>query len=229
MLICPECGVRNPLGRVFCTQCGAKLKLSDVSRKDIAGSRGFGWACRFLARLVAVVLVAALVVGGLALWPETGSIGARGSKHGARRVKNQIGAIRQLRAGESLGVVFAEKDINGYLRFLKAKKLKAESISVFVVPGVVRVHLLRVFGPVNLVFFELAPRLSIGLTCVTDGGDIRVQGASVGHLPLRGRFALPVARSLGRMLSTDKDWELAEVVADIKAEDGKLLVLARKK
>jgi hypothetical protein len=71
---CPVCGTANPPGRRFCRNCGTAL---DPTARPAGGSRRRWWRwrwrgdrSRWLRRLVALIVIVALVVTGILLWPR---------------------------------------------------------------------------------------------------------------------------------------------------------------
>jgi len=68
MVFCKKCGTDNQLGRVFCTSCGAKLDLTNMSNELIADKSSDGsWISQNWGKLVSVPLVMlVLAIAGLA-------------------------------------------------------------------------------------------------------------------------------------------------------------------
>jgi len=169
MLPCRKCGADNPLGRVFCGACGAKLDLANADREIEAArvepqrrrERGCG------ITVVVVLLVA--VALGLALWPNTGELGAPGRSAGARRVDSQLRALRRVRPGTRLGATFRESDLNGYLRLSKARNLRVESLSISIKEDRFTVRMVRRLASFSVGDLGIVPKVSLDFVCTPDG------------------------------------------------------------
>lgn len=229
MLICKKCGTENPLGRIFCGSCGEKLDLTHMSSGAVAEAQKVAWIRRHISKIVACVVIAVLVITGLALWPKTATIGKKGTRLGGRRMEIAINSIERLRKGDLLGLDFTEKDINGYFEFFKTKKLKADSVSVSVRHGCMALRMVRTLTRWQMSKFEIVPKISCDVLCVPEqGGRVKVSKASIGHLPLLGPAKMPVVRAMREIVAGQKEWAGFEYLADIKMDEEKVSVLIKK-
>ncbi|OVE73964.1 hypothetical protein BVX94_02165, partial [bacterium B17] len=78
MIVCPNCGAENSLGRVFCMNCGGKLELGNMNKESLDELNG-GWMARNWKKVVAVVGGVLLLAIFLGLWPSKAPLGAEGS------------------------------------------------------------------------------------------------------------------------------------------------------
>jgi len=187
------------------------------------------WIYRHISKIVACVVIAVLVITGFALWPQTATIGKKGTRLGGRRMEIAISSIERLRKGDSLGLEFTEKDINGYFEFFKTKKLKADSVSVSMRRGCMALRMVRTLTRWQVSKFEIVPKISCDVLCVPgQGGRVRVSKASIGHLLLLGPAKMPVVRAVREIVASQKEWAGFEHLADIKMDEEKVSVLIKK-
>lgn len=191
------------MGRIFCTQCGAKLDVEAGARKDLSQARARRFRSLAIRFLLLDVLIFVVVVAVLALWPAAGSLDSPDAKHFAR-AKARIQALdRGLRATES----FNEMEINAVIaeRFGKRLKKANSSIDVFLKPESVKVVVRSEIGPWNLGAFSLGP---FPFTYTVRGQPEHRDGAfafkpeagAVGHLPLFGSLKNMAVDSLAELL-----------------------------
>ena len=229
MVICQKCGVKNPLGRVFCMSCGMRLNLTHMTRDTVAKMQKRPWTDYVSARRVVPVLVAlVLACGGLAVWPRTEVIGKSGASADHADLQNQLVALMGLRTGQSLRATFAEAGLNAYLRNYKTKRLKLESFSVAILPGYVSARVVRVLGPFKLASFEFSPKVSYDIVCRPAGNRLALRKASVGHLRLFGPARTFASGKVLRLLANEKEWALVKDASEITAEEGRLSLLVKK-
>jgi hypothetical protein len=219
MLICPKCGKENGLGRVFCSDCGAKLDTDGLTTASLRR----GWSplslLQYWKKVVAALVAVALVLGGLALWPRAPVIGGKGTRMGGRRVETQLEALSQARDGRAMTAQFAEKDVNGYLEFLKIPNMRVAALSLCVKPGYFEVRMLRMLKPIGVGSFRLVPRLTYDLACVPVGGAVVVRKASLGHLPLWGGARAMAVRAVHRVVSAEREWAYLRSATAIEVGD----------
>lgn len=227
-MTCPKCGTDNPLGRVFCGACGAKLDLrrvdEDLGRLQEKRSTSSRWGCLFV--LVPVILL--LVVIGLALWPDTGRLGDPGESRDGRRAQVQIRALQRLTPGSTLSATFRERDLNAYFRYYKAKRFGLASLTFDVGDGRVRTRLVRRLGVLRVGPLRVVSALSLDVVMEADGGAPALQGAAIGHLPLPGILGAPVAAAAAGCLEGDRDWALVVRITELNAGQDRLVATVRK-
>ena len=129
MIICKACGYDNPLGRVHCMQCGAKVDLSMIVTADQAtGSKGevvvkAGRATtgglgigRLIKRAISLAIFAVIVVGGLLIWQNTPVRDIQTDPMHALTTKGKFDTLTQAQeGGKALTISFDEAEINSYL------------------------------------------------------------------------------------------------------------------
>lgn len=129
MIICKACGYDNPLGRVHCMQCGAKVDLSMIVTADQAtGAKGEvvvegGKASaggleigRLIQRAISLTILAVLVVGGLLAWQKAPVRDMPTDMGRALAAKGKLDVLTQAQqAGRTMTISFDEVEINSYL------------------------------------------------------------------------------------------------------------------
>lgn len=233
MLTCPKCNTDNELGRVFCSSCGGKLDLTRMKREDVAEAQKPSLIRRLLPWVVIVAVVLVFAIAGLALWPVTGSIGKEGDRKGGAYMARQLNVLNTLKENRSLKVSFTEENINGYLTFFKAEKLKVNSVSMSITNGCFSVRAVRTLGAWKVFkykdkSFNLTPTISIDLTCAVAGGKLSVSSASMGHLPLLGPARSPAVNAFQSAFAAEKDWACFKDASEIEAANGKLSFVIKK-
>lgn len=227
---CAVCGHENELKRLFCSKCGYRLNLSHIT----AGREGGGGVLRFLARLVRLVFLLAVVGGlGLLLWPVS-PLGARGSEAYARQMKAKMQTLSMaVDAGQFIVEIVTEEEANGYLAALLQRdrnatrsqgfRLALGEINLAFKPADFVVVILANWGPLRL-SYEITGAPSVG----DQGFGVRVLGARWGHLPLPG----PAAEWMtGRLAGVFARMELERKVLDrlgrVELGQGRMLVATR--
>ena len=220
MLKCPQCGVVNPLGRVFCDNCGGKLDLSNMTRAQVKQTVKGVSVWTLVGRAAAVLLSVAIVLGVLSLIPSTQPIGAEPFRDGVSKVASPLATMRNLPRGRVVARTFSEADINGYFRYGKARELKFESVSLSIGEGFFVAHIVERLGPWRLGTMEVTPRLSYRLACLPLGTAIRVSKVKMGILPLVGPPKTAVIRKIHRRFAAQPEWESFEHLTAIRATPG---------
>jgi len=228
MLICKKCNAQNPLGRVFCIACGGKLDLQHMSSDEVAAANRKSLFSRFWWILPAIVVLILLICVGLALWPNTALVGAEGTRGGGRRVETQLTMAAGLVPGQTVRQEYTEKDINGYFQFFKDGKIGADSVRITISQGMFMARMSKtLWAPKFAKGIKL--RVTYDVTCVPVGGLAVVRKASVGHLPVAGPFRKIAVGGLYGVLAAQKEWKGMANITDLKADTGKLMVVAAKK
>lgn len=226
MLTCPSCGVDNQLGRVFCSGCGAKLDLANMTSDAIQQSQQKSWIARFWWIIPVVILVIAAGLTALAFWPKSASLGEAGSRVDGRNVDRVLVSMSRLRKGTGGGKDLSAKEINAYFKYFTPMK---ETASIAVTPGAFKVRLVKRLAKVDLKFIQWTPKVSYDITCVPVGASIAVKGASMGHLPASGPLKKAAINGIKKEMARTKYWKSLSNITEIKIENDKIFVKYDKK
>ena len=226
---CAQCGAPNDLGRVFCTSCGQKLDLSrHTAVKEIQDS-AFVVMFRNVKRIVGPVLAIVIILMiALLIWPVApGKITTE--PRGTQRVQQKMQAVKALGAGQSVAVLFTEKEINSYLETKRAK-LNFRTLGVtfspvgFAITATAAITLPFTIPVANT--NQLPYSISLGGT-FTDG-RLSVQ-SRVGHLPLPGPLGAYPRQCLAAAFDEYlKDQPLVAAAQNATCSDGQLEMLFKK-
>jgi hypothetical protein len=230
MLICPDCGAENAVGRVFCDACGIKLDLTNMAAETVAEMTKVSWVRRYWPWGVVVIVAIILLNVFLLYWPRAEVIGQAGTLVGAARVEAAFGELQQVTSGDkrSAEIEFTEKDINGFFRYGMAEELGMLAVTVEVYDGYLKVRAIRRMWEWKLIGFVWQPMMTYDLICVPYGGQIVVKKVSVGHLRVRGPFRTRVIRKFYSGLAAQDDWKAFGALSSITAASGKVTVTAGK-
>jgi hypothetical protein len=230
MLACPKCGEDNPLGFVFCRKCGVKLELSAVTSQRVESAHRPSWLRRHGPEIVGLSIGALVLVGVLAVWPQSAPPGGKGTALGARRVEGRLAAFAQVKQGESTGAdpAFVESDVNGYFEYLMARPLNLLSGSVAVRPDRLRLRIVRVPLAFDLRNVRFSPKLSLDLVCGVEAGRLKTRCGWVGHLPLPGPLGVPVERVFLRLFASQSLWSCLRDAEDVRLQEGAVSVMIRR-
>jgi hypothetical protein len=228
MVRCGKCGIANPLGRVVCGACGAKLDLSQLTSDRFDRARERSDRLRRMRLLIPITVVWAVGCVLLGLWPREERIGKPGTLVGARRVEKHVATLGGIKPGQTLAVWLTEEDVNGYFEFVGAKRLNVESFSVTFEPNRVTARLVRQPTTLSVGIVEFTPRFSLEITGEPAGGRLAVRRASWGHLPLIGPLR---GIASARVATAFHDWEeraLLTSLENLRVETGKAELTAKK-
>ena len=229
MIICKACGADNELGRVFCTSCGTKLDLSNMSRDTLGTMQQESWLRRFRGWIALGVLVLLAIPVVLAMWPQTELLGEAGRPVGRMRVRDGLNTVQRHAANPQVRgfeVSFAERDINGYFAYSKTGEMGLESVSVRVGDGAFRIRVVRKLAEVNLRFVKWVPQISTDMLLVPIGPALRPRQVTVGRLRLIGPLRRPAIRGMWKRFSAQREWQaLSSAASEIRAESGQLIVV----
>ncbi len=228
---CGKCGNPNPLGRVFCGACGARLELGNLSQAKtthrVEPTRVFSW----LWQVGVTLLFVLLVVVGISMIPQTTTIGVEGSRSGSAQIAGLTRASRQLLRGQRLGKPVSEADLNGYFRDGAARQMKVDAFSVDIRDGMIRTRMVRTLPGFDVGSWQFRPKASYEVVVIPIGDQVRFGATRKGLLPLFGPFKTAVIRDLYRRVATLEEWqELCGrgLVSDVQAREGAIdLVLER--
>ena len=225
MLTCPSCGVENQLGRVFCSGCGAKLDLANMTSENVAESQKKSLFARFWWIIPIVIVVVLAAMTALAFWPKAKPLAEAGSRVEGRGVDRTLSSMERIRKGPKGSKYMTAKEINAYFKFFTPLKTKA---SVAVMPGRFKVRLVR-RGKVNLKFTQWNPTVSYDITCVPVGNTVNIKSATMGHLPMFGPLKKMVIKNIHGELSKNRKWKGLSNISEIKVEKDKIFVQYEKK
>lgn len=221
MLICVKCGVKNELGRVFCNACGSRLNLAMMTSDAVAEDQRLSFVAAHYRKAIGVAVALVVLAVGMALWPVTAPLGEQGTAAGSGNVQRRIETMVRLRQGQSLTGEFAEKDVNGYLRYQRVRQAgRVESCSVKFFPQGFAVRIVRSLGAWSLGPVSLTPKLSYDIRCVPVDKRLVVTAGSIGHLPLGPMKKLAVGPFVD-FFAGSKESDLLRAAQDIRVEAGK--------
>lgn len=221
-ITCQQCETGNPLGRVFCMKCGAKLDSSAVSQQSMQKQQRPVRAARWGRRLTVVGLVLlSLAVVGLALWPR--SIPAEaGTRRAGDATTRKLELIERQMTTGGLRLVkqhFTEKDVNGYYVF----HTKSRNVLFHAAfhDGRFSAQAVTQIGPLKLGGMH-TPSLRVTRTVrgVAQGDSLRVTSGAIGHLPLPGPLRGLAARKVrGAALAACPHTKVLQRVQEVSFRD----------
>ncbi len=230
MIICPNCNASNPLGRVFCKTCDAKLPEEGLVREDLEQIAVFSWRRKIILRTINAVL--GLWVAGslvLAFWPRTQPFGEQDAGIGAaRRVRRKLVALHQASTdGQKLEAELSAQELNAYIRYAVLGTVPGRNGSVQIGQDGIRVRwLMRMFQvDVNQVG-GFSPILSfeVLLRASPRTGRLRIVSVRFGRLPLMWPFRGMVQDLFVGMCRTRLEWPLARRLEVVRHSPGVVVV-----
>lgn len=227
MIVCDKCGVGNPLGRVFCQECGAKLELR-YNRQEIEQKAEAEWL-PYVKIGVAVVVVLLILLHVIpACWSQSVALGDAGTQVGRHRVEMKLEALTKGTPDTVAQEVFTETEINGYLAGV-AESLGLGTCTVDLREGYFAVRIVRPLAPaVQFAGMRIAPKYSVDMLCVPYKKSVTVGKAYFGHLRLMGPVKGMVTRPIFEKLLSDSRIAAVKRVTEIKSANGQLIVTAGK-
>jgi len=223
MLNCPKCGAVNELGRVFCSQCGAKMDTSAISAEQISRAAAPRLLKKHWPKLLWLAGIAAVVMTALAFWPETEPIGDIGPRPAGKALAERLSVLSRLKRGQALGVTVSETGLNAFIEFFRRPELGVESYTVSLEPGRLRARLVKRIGRVQVSGWEITPAMSWEVETTPVGGVLHVTSARLGRLPAHGPLRAYVVRRFLATVADDPEWQRwTEGVASIEIEDDEL-------
>ncbi len=221
MPLCPNCGSDNALGRIFCGSCGAKLDLTKMSSEEVAASLKKNWFLRnkWIFYVVPAVIIVFMLV--LALWPKTAAIGERGTLHGGDRVRKKIKALSMMKRGESIEFEIPEKDLNGYIEYIRGRSLGANRFWVDIGSSYIRVRLVKPIFRWKMFGHVYEPKTSYDVLYVSAGSRLVVRKASMGRLSLVLGKGIAAGKVRG-FVKSQQQWSLVNNPKSIEIKDEKL-------
>lgn len=208
MIKCSKCGHLNPLGHIFCVQCRSKLDIQAVDnpawKEPKPKRKGQKW-------VLPLILVTVVAVIALALWPAPLQ-GPKGTLMDAEQARIKITLLEKSLSPTSQ--VFAEREINAYLRLLLEElsprraagffSVTLQGVEVVIRPRAVQLSTRFAWQGPALGSFQLPPKsIATRVTFVPERGPRGFQwtitAGRIGYLPLPGPFkalAVPSLRPL---------------------------------
>lgn len=223
---CQRCGTQNPLGRVFCGNCGHKLNMSQVGGNFRQGKR-FEWKklVKVLNWLVAPAVTALIVCTMLKFWPNEVVLPKTLEKSQADALAGQLRGIEEMGLGQSATVVLREDDINAYFKYNRLDEMELEGFRVKLEKGFIEV---RTRKALEMRIGKFVPRQTYDLLCVPYGRKLLVRKAAAGHLPLWGPFRNKAIREVKQLLLGGPEHKLLKDVTGIEIEKNELRVSIKK-
>lgn len=187
--ICPSCGNRNTMGRMFCMSCGAPMTGArpEAKAEVSVGQR----LTAGLARMIRLVLTLALLfVIALLLWPLTPT-GMTGDLQDQQRMEQKL---RELKGGvldgASISRRISEVEVNAYLAALvtasqpelaTSLSYQMKQVVLTLEPNQTVVMVRSALGPVELSYQLIGQPAADGRRF-----SFQVEQARLGHLALPG-------------------------------------------
>lgn len=201
-ITCRGCGHRNPMGRLYCMACGARLEVNEQTVSAAGARAGRGSGLRMLRLGVVLLLLVALVqmVRPVAPGAEVGARAQAGNVEA--KVEALQAALMESRARQE---TFAEPELNAYLVELLAGHagpsatwlgFEVRRVQVALTPG--QAVLLVEAARGSLV---LTQEITAEPVRTPQGWQFEVTGLRVGHLPLPRPLANMVAVRSARLLA----------------------------
>lgn len=227
-ITCQKCGHGNPMGHLFCVKCSAKLDLSHVDEdlEDDIESQGRGTAVKAFLLLV---LIAMLVVVGIAAWPQSAFDAKKLDNGSAGRVENTLIALNMVAQRPSGSITtrppLDQIDANAWLASANSIA-NVKSTSVSFKRDRLTFRVVRTIGPYQVWQFQI-PRIpySMDLVGKPEKGTLKIVGAQVGHMPIPGRVAKYITGFVRKTLTgMSREKTIFDSLSEIKIDDGQLIV-----
>ena len=228
--ICDKCKLPNDLGRLFCTHCGAKLDLTNITddlqrEQTIIRRKGF-----FKLLLTGILILAALTAALVAIPAHPLSKIRAPDARTAATVKVLAG-LDALAASSSsppraIDPPLTADDLNAWLVGPPTKTSGVRSMSVEFEQDAMRFRIVDALGPFTAFNGKAhipAMPYSYELTGAATNGVFSVTGAKVGHFPLFGplrRYA--VDRIVLALQRQPREWKLLKSLTNIRFEPGRV-------
>ncbi len=226
VVVCQKCGTENPMGRVFCGNCGRKLEITRDGT-HFKSKPEFNWktVIKFLNWLVAPVMTIVVICTALRYWPNQIVLPKGLEKSQADAVASQLQGIAEMRVGQSATVIFREDDVNAYFKYNRLENLGLEGCRVTFEKGFLE---LRTRKRVEWSIGKWVPRLSYDVLCMPFGKRLVIRKVSVGHLPLWGFGKKGTVRDVRRIFLDGPEHKLLKDVTGITIEKDEIHVSIKK-
>lgn len=228
---CRECDHPNDLGRLFCTECGAKLDMNAVN-EDIEAKQESAKRLRGLKLLLIPIVGAIIGVLGLCAWankPFVSENSQEGRKGTVDAIVWALSQITRRPAGTAVESPrpFRECDINDWLGHMAMQK-PVSSISAKVETGKVTLRVVDSVGPFSLMSGKIKLRpisFSYELIAKPQGGDMNITMGRFGHFPLVGPLKRIVEAQVAKLLKDRKmEKTIIAYATEISVEDDEISV-----
>ena len=158
LITCAQCGHKNNVGRLFCTQCGARLEIQDP-RAAVKTKSGPGILGKLGSFLRLAVTLGLLVVVVQILRPVVPT-GSDGSPQDAQRLVQKMRLLKgAVMDRKPMTQRILELEVNAYLEDLLAKSsdgnantLDLKKINLSMDPGQLTVLLAAEMGPATITY-----------------------------------------------------------------------------
>lgn len=227
MIACGKCSHQNPLGRVFCSSCGAKLELLAMTKETVEKKVAHWYATplRILSRVFVVLLIVIFAASVAVLWPAPSNDGAVGTLMDSKPVEKALARARMKVAGTARPISLTEKQINAYLAQHKTTPLGFQSLNVKLTSDQLTLNAFIPFKKPNPLLPPAEVKSNQGFkaaaTCTIVDGKLRVQSLQLGHLPIPGPLIPLLLTPSANALIEDRDWNTflsSLVVNSVKTE-----------
>ena len=229
--VCRECDHPNDLGRLFCTECGAKLDMTAVN-EDIERAQEATQRRASLKLLLIPIIGICIGLVGLCAWSGKRFVSEESSDGKESTVETIVWALSQITRRESGSTIvsrppFRERDVNAWLGNMAMRKPVA-SISVKFVKGKATLRVTDSVGPFSLMGGKMklpAITFSYDVIARPKNGDINVTMGRFGHCPLVGPLKHIVVAQAAKLF-TDRALEktIVAYATEIDAQDGEITV-----
>ncbi len=223
--ICSHCDHANDLGRLFCTECGAKLDLSSIG-DDIEDNLEAEKRLSLLKLAWIPLVIILLVIAGLCLWPNLKPFGREVGSGRSSVIDQHIWRLLQIKTSATGTTIdtqrpIKEKDANAWLldmpvgggwmqvRFEEDNKLR---LRVVCSKGPIPV----LGGKANVPVVKYTYQL----TAEPRNGRLVVTGAKWGHFPMIGPLKNIVVKLVTkRFVGKKRALEVYEHLSRLEIED----------
>lgn len=228
---CPKCHQGNELGRMFCTRCGVKLDMTQMTKRG-PGEFDAAKFTRSALQIGVFALVLLLVL--LLIWPATPA-GKRGDEQELAALLGQRAALKQaLQRGQEVKLEVSETALNAYLiASLKAARSNEEAaagwmmnlkeLNVGLKAGKVTATATSSWGPLTISWQVT------GVPVVKEKQfQLDVKSGRIGHVGLPGGGAAWMASRVAVLFNRwAADRELLDAIASVTVESGSVTLLSR--
>jgi hypothetical protein len=219
MITCSQCGGANDIGRVFCTTCGTKLELTALTNATIPITAKRGSAGRIFGVLIGLILLLVILVAGLCLVPNSSSLGKEGSSSSGQNIVSPLRGLQGVKAGQSIGRLFREKDINGYLKRAVVKRIRVEDLSVDVKEGTLVVQMTKRIASFKLKSVRISPTFTYQVSYKDEDGTLTAKSARIGLMPLFGPLKRFAVKPIEKPVMAQHEWKAFQYVKQVRAEN----------
>lgn len=221
---CLKCGTLNPPDRVFCTNCGAKLPLTENPFDSAPRRRSIKPIIKTVTHLLAIAIIIAIA---MIFWP-TGRIGMDGNSRNLENFEKKTEAlIKAIDEGRGYSAVVNETEINAFLQqrideYLEQHRFDSGSVlqdvRMMIKPDYVMVRVKAKHGPLTLV------RTVRGVPKIEDNQFLfEIDKVSVGVLPLPAVWADTVSERVAGVFAGAKPaLKIVENLNEIELSETKM-------